>query len=182
MTEPRDRRVRRVVTAADPDARSYVESDTLLPAGQPVTGRARAVLWCTDKAPAVVADPDPTGNGLGGFLPAAGTGGSLAFILDIPSRPEIGAPTGPPPPGVHVTPDRIARHPGFHATDTLDYCVCLEGEVIAVLDKEEVVLRPGDVLIQRGTFHAWENRGHTPARMLFVMIDATPASPQRASA
>ena len=47
-----------------------------------------------------------------------------------------------------TTPDRSARDLGFHATDTVDYAVCLEGEVWAVLDEEETLMRAGDVLIQ----------------------------------
>jgi len=34
-----------------------------------------------------------------------------------------------------------------------------------------VVLRTGDVVIQRGTNHAWSNRSGKPVRMLYVLID-----------
>ena len=73
-----------------------------------------------------------------------------------------------------TTPDRSAKHPGFHATDTVDYAICLEGEVWAVLDDDETLMRPGDVLIQRGTHHAWSNRSDRICRMAFILIDADP--------
>ena len=77
-------------------------------------------------------------------------------------------------PGVTRTDARSARHPGFHKTSTVDYAVCLEGEVWMLLDDEEKLLRPGDVLIQRGTYHAWSNRGVQTCRVLIVMLDAEP--------
>jgi naringenin degradation protein FdeH len=35
-------------------------------------------------------------------------------------------------------------------------------------------MRAGDVLIQRGTYHAWSNRSDKICRMLFVLIGAEP--------
>ena len=66
------------------------------------------------------------------------------------------------------------RHPGMHRTDTVDYCMVLSGEVWAVLDEGEVLLRAGDCLVQRGTNHAWSNRSDEPARLAFVLVDAEP--------
>jgi hypothetical protein len=42
-----------------------------------------------------------------------------------------------------------------------------------VLDDSEVLLRPGSVVVQRGTNHAWANRSGRPCRMLFVLVDGT---------
>ena len=64
------------------------------------------------------------------------------------------------------------RHPGMHCTKTLDYAIVLSGEIYAVLDEGEVLLKAGDVLIQRGTRHAWSNRSARPAVIAFVLIDA----------
>ena len=63
------------------------------------------------------------------------------------------------------------RHPSMHRTDSVDYIICLSGEVTALLDIGEVRMQPFDVLIQRGTNHAWANRSDQPVRMMFVMID-----------
>lgn len=60
----------------------------------------------------------------------------------------------------------------MHRTKTLDYVVIIEGEVVLVLDDSEVVLRKSDVVVQRGTNHAWENRTDRPARIAFFHIDA----------
>ncbi len=67
-----------------------------------------------------------------------------------------------------------ARHPGFHKTDTIDYAIVLSGEIYALMDEGEVLLKTGDVLIQRGTSHAWSNRTNAPAAVAFVLIDAAP--------
>jgi mannose-6-phosphate isomerase-like protein (cupin superfamily) len=60
----------------------------------------------------------------------------------------------------------------MHRTQTLDYVVIIEGELVLLLDDSEVTLQPGDVVVQRGTNHAWENRSDTVARAAFFHIDA----------
>jgi mannose-6-phosphate isomerase-like protein (cupin superfamily) len=66
------------------------------------------------------------------------------------------------------------RHPGMHKTDSIDYAIVLKGEIYALMDEGEVLLRPGDVLVQRGTNHAWSNRTDEPCTIAFVLIDAEP--------
>ena len=66
---------------------------------------------------------------------------------------------------------RGGRHPMMHRTETVDYAVVLEGEIHLLLDDSEVKLSAGDVVIQRGTNHAWSNRSGKPVRMLYVLID-----------
>lgn len=59
----------------------------------------------------------------------------------------------------------------MHHTLSLDYGVILSGEVTLVLDGgEETLLKPGDVVIQRGTEHAWFNHGTDVCRMIFVAV------------
>ena len=60
----------------------------------------------------------------------------------------------------------------MHRTRTLDYVVMIEGELVLILDDSEVILKPGDVVVQRGTDHAWENRSGAIARAAFFHIDA----------
>ncbi len=62
-------------------------------------------------------------------------------------------------------------HPLMHRTESVDYGVVIEGELTLVLDTGEVQLRPGSVVVQRGTNHAWANRSGAPCRMLFVLVD-----------
>ena len=63
------------------------------------------------------------------------------------------------------------RHPFMHRTESVDYAVVLEGEITMLLDEADVVLKAGDVVIQRGTNHAWSNRSGKPVRMLYILID-----------
>ncbi len=60
----------------------------------------------------------------------------------------------------------------MHRTQTLDYVVVIEGELVLLLDDSEVTLKQGDVVVQRGTNHAWENRADRVARAAFFHIDA----------
>ena len=70
--------------------------------------------------------------------------------------------------------DADADTPGMHETQTTDYAIVMEGEMWAVMEEGETKLNAGDVLIQRGTNHAWSNRSGKPAVMLFVLIGAKP--------
>jgi uncharacterized cupin superfamily protein len=65
-----------------------------------------------------------------------------------------------------------APHPYMQQTRTLDFCLILEGEVTLVLDTEEVSLRAGDTVVQRGTNHAWSNRSDRPCRIAISSHDA----------
>jgi len=66
-----------------------------------------------------------------------------------------------------------APHPYMQKTATLDFCLILEGEVTLVLDTEEVALRAGDTVVQRGTNHAWSNRSDKPCRIAVSSHDAS---------
>jgi uncharacterized cupin superfamily protein len=59
---------------------------------------------------------------------------------------------------------------GFHTTQTVDYVMVLEGEIALELDTGEVMLGPGDCVVQRGTRHAWRNRSDGPVKMVAVMV------------
>jgi quercetin dioxygenase-like cupin family protein len=61
----------------------------------------------------------------------------------------------------------------MHRTESLDYGICLEGECVMELDGgEEVTVRAGDVVIQRGTNHLWHNRAAAPCRFAWILLDA----------
>ena len=64
--------------------------------------------------------------------------------------------------------------PTMHRNETVDYNIILSGEVVAVTDRDECVLRAGDVLIQRGTAHTWHNRSDAPCVFASVMVSAAP--------
>ena len=65
------------------------------------------------------------------------------------------------------------RHPMMHRTDSLDVIILVRGEVDLLLDDGEArAMKPGDVVIQRATNHAWVNRGAETALLVAVLIDA----------
>lgn len=64
------------------------------------------------------------------------------------------------------------KHPAMHKTETIDYIILLKGDVTLILDDEEVDLKPFDVVVQRGTNHAWVNNGTEPALLIAVLIDS----------
>ncbi|WET48995.1 cupin domain-containing protein [Chryseobacterium indologenes] len=63
-------------------------------------------------------------------------------------------------------------HPMMHETPTLDYIIILSGELYLMMEEGETLLKPGDIVIQRGTNHAWSNRSDEPCIQLAVLIDA----------
>jgi len=65
-----------------------------------------------------------------------------------------------------------SRHPAMHQTRTVDYVILLSGRVTLLLDEDECDLTPFDVVVQRGTNHAWINKGAEPALLLAVLLDA----------
>jgi mannose-6-phosphate isomerase-like protein (cupin superfamily) len=65
-----------------------------------------------------------------------------------------------------------AAHPYMQKTQTLDFCLILEGKVTLVLDTQEVDLEAGDTVIQRGANHAWSNRSSEPCVVALTLIDA----------
>jgi hypothetical protein len=94
-------------------------------------------------------------------------------IDDPANEPHI---TPPPPGGSRFV--IIDYPPGnsgtMHRTETIDYIIVLTGEIDMVMDDSTVTLRAGDTMVQRGTNHAWFNRGKENARVAFVLVDAVP--------
>ena len=94
-------------------------------------------------------------------------------IADPADEPHI---TPPPPGGSRfVVIDYPPGNTGtMHRTETIDYIIVLTGEIDMVMDASTVTLRAGDTMVQRGTNHAWFNRGSENARVAFVLVDAIP--------
>lgn len=173
--------VRRIVTGDDEGGRSRIVEDAPATVVRTVPERPgyRAVnVWRTEGAPAPIDAPDRVDSHKG-ILPPKG-GGTILRIIDFPPEPaDPEALTR----GLHATfggiykdaqhDTREGRHPGMHRTDTVDYAIVLEGEIYAVMDEGETLMRAGDVLVQRGTNHGWANRSSKTARIAFVLIDAS---------
>ena len=176
-------RIRRVVTGHDGSGKAIVISDGLAPAVRvhPLRpGHISVDLWKTDASPAVLRpdEADPTAGPRQIHPPPHGT---VFRISEI--GPETGAIRNLDPGRAREVFKAMGnesastfgsggRHPFMHRTETVDYAVVLSGEIYLLLDEADVHLEAGDVVIQRGTNHAWSNRSKEPCRMLFVLIDA----------
>ncbi len=138
---------RRVVTGHDERGVSVFASDGPVPVVRTAPdGALFYEIWGTDAAPIGADAPDPT---VGALSVPPSPNGTKIRINEFP-------------PGV-VSP--------MHRTQSVDYGIVLSGEVVLVLDDGETVLRAGDVVVQRGTNHRWENRSADTARMAFVLVD-----------
>jgi hypothetical protein len=176
MTDSSLRPVRRIITGDDSSGKAYIVEDktppTLTVPERP--GYAVSNIWVTSDTPAPVDAPDRVAGHKGVSPPPHGT---VLRVIDYPPestdpaerRRQLAATFGSLYPDAEHNIDD--QHPGMHRTATVDYAIMLEGEITAILDKEETVLRAGDILIQRGTNHAWANRSGKPARICFVLID-----------
>lgn len=66
----------------------------------------------------------------------------------------------------------MVLHPLMHKTQTLDYIIILSGELYLIMEDTETLLKPGDIVIQCGTNHAWSNRTDQPCLQLAILLDA----------
>jgi quercetin dioxygenase-like cupin family protein len=155
MNENTSLQIRRVVTGHDADGKALIVQDKLadnvivMP-----SGHAGALMWAADADLARVngtidGGADPGKRKLPGIAPPEG--GHVFRILQL-------------------APGKSAF---MHRTDTIDYCIVMKGECVMKLDgDEEVAMAAGDVLVQRGTWHGWENRGDEPCQLAFILIRA----------
>lgn len=172
--------IRRIVTGHDTNGRSIfiMDGNARMPTGRTSAGTSVVDLWLTDGAPADnTGDADPTDRPFRLPPPAQG---SVFRIVEYPPDKERFAAlktqqwAADAKDQGYARDTGNARHAGFHKTDTIDYAIVVEGEIYALMDEGEKLMKPGDVLIQRGTSHAWSNRSDKPARVAFVLIDAKP--------
>ena len=173
--------IRRVVTGHNTDGRSVFVADGTAPhVYQRSPGSAIVTeLWETRSAPA-----DNRGNAETidhAFRLAPPKNGTVFRIVEYPpDKQRLAAlaherAAGDDGSGHISALDRGSpRHPGFHKTHSTDYAIVLAGEFYAMMDEGEVKLAAGDVLIQRGTNHAWSNRSETSAVVAFILVDAEP--------
>ena len=175
--------VRRVVTGHDEAGRSVVIEDGAAPRVFALDGRGSAFveLWTTRATPAPIdrASGEPPEEGVRLYPPANGT---RLRVVDFPPEdesvlaqltPEFVRGAFAALGAEDAIPEGDSPHPLMHRHETVDYGLVLEGELVLVLDGGETPLRAGDVVIQRGTSHAWANRSGRMARMAFILIDGT---------
>ncbi|MGB6171153.1 MAG: cupin domain-containing protein [Xanthobacteraceae bacterium] len=123
----------------------------------PRDGVASTLMWCTDEMPADIAigeDVEDMGARILGTAPPEN--GSRFIVMEFA-------------PGI------VSE---MHRTETIDYIVMLSGEIDMDMDMDmdegSVKLRAGDIMVQRGTNHAWVNRSTAPPRLAIVLMDAKP--------
>ena len=150
--------IRRVVTGHDTGGRSIVLSDGAPPQNHamqgPGVGANFVELWSS---------PDPVPQLASG---EAAEANARPFTIMPPSGHLVRI--------IEMFPAKDGgKRTVMHRTRTLDYMIVIEGEVVCLFDDSEVVMKAGEVVVQRGTNHAWENRSDKVARMAFFHIDAT---------
>ena len=146
--------IRRVVTGHDSNkvAKVIIEGPATN-TKRPRDGVASTLMWSSDAMPADIAIGE-TVEDLGARIlgTAPPENGSRFIVMEFAAG--------------------IASE--MHRTETIDYIVMLSGEIDMDMDASTVKLKAGDIMVQRGTHHAWVNRGTEPARLAIVLLDAKP--------
>jgi quercetin dioxygenase-like cupin family protein len=143
---------RRVVTGHDADGRSVVVSDGPAPKSLEIPSAVFHEIWSTAETPAPLRPEESADPATRPLRTPPDPQGTVIRIVDL--QPRAASP--------------------MHRTESVDYGIVLDGEVHLVLDDgSETRLAPGDVVVQRGTDHAWENRTDSVTRIAFILIDGT---------
>jgi quercetin dioxygenase-like cupin family protein len=174
--------IRRVVTGHDEKGSAVVVSDG--PAPSVHINKAEqdwfsVDIWRTHEMPAKIAtrteEPTagprrqmPTANGtvlrINSFPPESEAVRAMTPADSLRVFQGLGNPKA-------ATFGKGGRHPMMHRTESIDYALILAGEIIMLLDDQEVLLKAGDVVVQCGTNHAWSNRSKAPCVIAFILID-----------
>ena len=174
--------IRRVVTGHGKNGKAVVLSDGPVPTvhSNPIRpGQQSFEVWKTKTMPVPISadELEPTTGPRSLHPPARGTVFRISVVppeseetrkLTPEQAQELFRKSGA---GEASTFGKGGRHPMMHRTETVDYAVVLEGEITLLLDEGDVQLKAGDVVIQRGTSHAWSNRSGRNVKMLYVLID-----------
>lgn len=174
---------RLIVTGHSPDGDAiFVEDRHPAPVSvQALPGADFYLLWGTPDGGARVGEQDAAPV-LRPYFP--GVGGSRALFLRWAAHSSEPEPAPDPDDVVNEVRDKLPglldpfedNGDGMHRTDTVDYAICLAGELCLELDNgAEVTLTPGTCVVQLGTRHAWRNKSDQPAWMCYVQIGATRA-------
>ena len=176
---------RRIVTGHNSDGKAVIIEDGAPPRTARVGGEIGPIfyeVWNTRETPARIdrASGEAREDGIVLAPPKHGT---RIRVLDFPPEDarmkdvspeqaraaftEIGAADAPS----HNA--EQSRHAFMHRTETIDYGIVLEGEIVLILDEGETTVRAGDIVIQRGTNHGWANRSGRNCRIAFILIDGT---------
>ena len=174
-------RVRRVLTGHDAEGKSTFIADGEAPnvkemASMP--GLALTDLWETGAAPASnEGDKDAAARTVRLEPPRNGT---ILRIVEFPPdsawRESADAKAAFKSIGAGHVKDKGSSDPMMHKTNTVDYIIVLKGEIYAIMEQGEKLLRAGDILVQRGTNHSWSVRGSEPCIVAAVLVSAKPVA------
>jgi quercetin dioxygenase-like cupin family protein len=146
-------KLRRIVTGHRDGKAVVWKDDTPKNSFSRVPGLTSTLVWSTDATPADYSRDEDMGERKLGIQPPPG--GSRFSVLEL-------------------EPGNAAF---MHRTDSVDYVICLAGEIEMDMDSGETVkMRAGDVMVQRGTSHSWVNRSKAPCQLAVVLIDANSGS------
>jgi len=172
-------RVRRVLTGHDAAGKSMFLMDGLAPNVKEMTampGLALTDLWETKGAPA--RNDGAADNADRPVRLEPPRGGTILRIVEFPPdsawRGRTDGREGFDSIGAGHAQDAHSSDPMMHKTATVDYIIVLKGEIYAIMDSGETLLKPGDILVQRGTNHSWSVRGNEPCIVAAVLVSAAP--------
>lgn len=174
--------IRRVVTGINSSGKAVFVSDGAPPrtaAFKHVPGMNVSLLWKTETGSQVGATNSDLTPAASSWVPQPG--GTSLMVIVLPPDSVMASPEFDPMaaggeymqhlPGMAEKFEMDA--PGMHTTDSVDYGVVLDGEVVLELDDGSTTsLKKYDVVVQNGTRHAWRNPGTKPVTMLFVLTGA----------
>lgn len=171
--------VRRVLTGHDAEGRSTIIADGIagnVKALPSIPGLALTDLWETTGAPASnEGHADAAARPVRLEPPPEGT---IFRVVEFPPdaswRQRTDLREGFEAIGAAHAQDTASHDPMMHKTATVDYAIVMKGEIWAVMEKGETLLKAGDVLVQRGTNHSWSNRTEQPALVAFILVSAKP--------
>jgi mannose-6-phosphate isomerase-like protein (cupin superfamily) len=169
--------IRRVVVGHDPQGKAIALFDgPAVPKQRGPGGNAVVNLWVTSEFPVGLSGTADMAETKVGVPPPSN--GTIFRIVDFP--PASTATAVPHSDhaktltamGIDPATQGYARHLNTHRTKSIDYAIVLDGEIDMLMDDSEVHLKPGDVLIQQCTNHAWVNNSAKSCRIAFILIDA----------
>ena len=170
--------VRRIVTGHDEEGRAVIVADG--PTSRVfddlgLDGLVFQEIWHTTETPALI-DRAQLEADEAGLVLAPPSAGVRIRVVDLPPEADDGDIGG----DIDAVFENIAaadakvdsdRHRSFHRTETIDFGIVLAGEIVLMMDEGETTVRPGEIVVQRGTNHGWMNRTDQPCRIAFVLID-----------
>ncbi len=138
-------KTRRYVTAHNAAGKSYIADKELVDVN---------ALWSTTPESLLGAAPSSEPKQVSRL-----TGQTRCFVTAIP-------PSRDPKPN-------LTNRIGFHKTPGIAYCYVLNGEVVFLVDEEEVTVKAGEIVVERNTMHSWRNETNEPVRMVITVVNAT---------